>query len=809
MSKQGQENASFFLIVFALFLVFTSFSLHSQQTAEELYEKALYMEEGRGDLKEAINLYQKILEKFQENREFAAKAQLHIALCLEKIGSRELQAAYQKVIDNYPDQIETVKIARERLSLLVRAESKNKRKEKIYSFHFAEPVWIGEDVNLLASPSPDSKHLSYIDSSGSVLVRELSTGKIHTLTSNGSPSPLSEYPLFSKWSPDCKQIVYNLYNKDQFFELWTIDIEDTTSTLIYKNNESVYIRPYDWSQDGQFILATLTGIDKINKIVLLSLLDDQIHILKKLNDQFPENMSFSSDGHYIVYDYPTQDEKTGRDLFILSTDGTGEMQRVEHEADDLYPSWMSDGRRIIFFSEYGGSLGVWYIHVAGSEVLRGPLPLRLSLGAVIPQGFTYKGSLFFGYSSETSMGTFSGQITKIENYFPMVSSPDHNEPRLKDVIVLGGPGDECGTGIKVFEKNLYLSGWKKEEKGEGIVAKYSLSPEKTPQLDWTVFWPNQWRPGIDIENILTDISVTQEGVYLSGYGTTYAKDDVGFLESKSYIFKFSKLMKSERKQDEALWLQCPNFFPYSGGEKFFSIIPSIENDQIYLYTGGSGQANFSNNTAILAKYGSNGEQLWWTTPGDTGPQRNSACNDIGLHQNYLYLAGYTSDIGDVEVWRSTLWKYDQDGNLVKKTADTEVESWALGLCVFDDCLYLTGERFNPNSSLFIRKYNLDGDLLWETLLRGLGGEIGKGIATDGNILYIIGETRSIGPGNSDICLLEVNPSDGSLLSFNLWGKHENDSANDIAVNGKDIYIIGDMTNPESGDTDLVLLRYRK
>ena len=60
-----------------------------QQTAGELFEKALYVEEGQGDLQKAIELYQDIVKRFPENREVAAKAQLHIGLCYEKLGTKE------------------------------------------------------------------------------------------------------------------------------------------------------------------------------------------------------------------------------------------------------------------------------------------------------------------------------------------------------------------------------------------------------------------------------------------------------------------------------------------------------------------------------------------------------------------------------------------------------------------------------------------------------------------------------------------------------------------------------------------------
>ena len=76
----------------------------SQQTAGELFEKALYVEEGQGDLQKAIGLYQDIVKRFPESREVAAKAQLHIGLCYEKLGLKEAEKAFREAYNC--DQLE-------------------------------------------------------------------------------------------------------------------------------------------------------------------------------------------------------------------------------------------------------------------------------------------------------------------------------------------------------------------------------------------------------------------------------------------------------------------------------------------------------------------------------------------------------------------------------------------------------------------------------------------------------------------------------------------------------------------------------
>ncbi len=70
-------------------LILASFSVSEgseQQSAEKYLQSGLYKEEVNGNIEEAIAIYQKVIKDFPEDRKVAAKAQLHIALCYEKLG---------------------------------------------------------------------------------------------------------------------------------------------------------------------------------------------------------------------------------------------------------------------------------------------------------------------------------------------------------------------------------------------------------------------------------------------------------------------------------------------------------------------------------------------------------------------------------------------------------------------------------------------------------------------------------------------------------------------------------------------------
>jgi Tol biopolymer transport system component/TolA-binding protein len=88
------------------------------QTAEELLPKAIQLEEVKGELYEAIKLYQMILDHNPDNRMACAEALLHLGMCYEKLGLDLARQTYRQVISKYPDQEDKAAIARDRISRL-------------------------------------------------------------------------------------------------------------------------------------------------------------------------------------------------------------------------------------------------------------------------------------------------------------------------------------------------------------------------------------------------------------------------------------------------------------------------------------------------------------------------------------------------------------------------------------------------------------------------------------------------------------------------------------------------------------------
>jgi len=92
--------------------------------AEDLFYQGWYAETSEGDLEKAIGFYRKAVEREREEQEVAARAQLQIGACLEKLGrADEAAAAYRTVLDKFGGQRETAEKAAGRLREIEKSEA--------------------------------------------------------------------------------------------------------------------------------------------------------------------------------------------------------------------------------------------------------------------------------------------------------------------------------------------------------------------------------------------------------------------------------------------------------------------------------------------------------------------------------------------------------------------------------------------------------------------------------------------------------------------------------------------------------------
>ncbi len=440
----------------------------SAKEAEKLFQQGIHLEQVKGELKEAIAVFQKLVDDYGGERALAAKALLHIGICNEKMGKEEAQRAYQRIIQEFSDQREIAAEARSRLASLIppggsrpsgiggEAEGLIFKKIEIPGQKFSTH---------LARLSPDGAKIVCLDSLDKVgkfglFVVDISSGQRKLLVEEVQ----AQTYIFFDWSPDSKKIVY----KHGRNELRVVSIESGESKSIWSssNPKDVIYSP-DWSWDGRNILFVVANAEEeVGKMVVIAPSGGEPRsIITKGYDEVDNYPQISPDGDSIVY----QGLKDGNwDIYIYTIDGKQEIRLTEHPAMDSQPYWSPDCKFIVFMSDREKTEDLWAIPMQGIQLAGAPVRIKRNLGKNTKlTDFTSSGALtmfvfhegmsedLFLLTVDPLSGEVQGQFRPFADYptpFSSSWSPDGNflayssrkgDIRLPGIFVAqGGDKDE-------------------------------------------------------------------------------------------------------------------------------------------------------------------------------------------------------------------------------------------------------------------------------------------------------------------------------------------------------------------------------
>ncbi len=170
------KSYQFFVVVLVLAVVQVSAG-YGQQTAEQLFQSALYKEEIEGELDAAIKIYETVIKQHPENRPVAAKSLLHSGICKERLGMKEAQKAYERVVREYTDQSDIVAQAKVRLAVLA---SPGDKKGFVTRRILTDASGIGSNL------TSDGKYIIGLDrEKGDVLRFDIASGQISNIPNKG------------------------------------------------------------------------------------------------------------------------------------------------------------------------------------------------------------------------------------------------------------------------------------------------------------------------------------------------------------------------------------------------------------------------------------------------------------------------------------------------------------------------------------------------------------------------------------------------------------------------------------------------
>jgi Tol biopolymer transport system component len=379
-------------LTFIFLLVAFSLTTLALQNGYDLFQKALAKERAEGNLEEAIALYQKVIEE-SKDESLAAKAQLRIGICYEKLGRIEAQRAYEIVLKKYADQRETAEEARRRLAALSKPQTVTESGDLSF-----RRMWSGPFVMTLGSLSPSGRYLSFVENHD-LFIRDLKTGENRRLTKEGSIEK-RVLAMHSVFSPDGSRIVYGWRNEDGIWDLRTIGIEDTKSRILLRRAGGDIIMPLGWSPDGKRVLTAFFLGDPPNiknEIGFVSVSEGSLDIIKSSHEPYSSasfnGMRLSPDGRFIACAEPADDDTGKKDIFVQWADGSHRSPLIQHPANDHFPIWTQDSRHILFISDREGSQGIWMIDFKDGKSEGAPRLVKKDVGQFVRWiGFTPEGA---------------------------------------------------------------------------------------------------------------------------------------------------------------------------------------------------------------------------------------------------------------------------------------------------------------------------------------------------------------------------------------------------------------------------------
>jgi Tol biopolymer transport system component len=333
-------------------------------------EAGIEKEDVDGDLKSAMDIYQKISTDTKVSREIRAKALLRLAGCDEKLG-KQATPVYERIVHDYADQPAATQ-ARNRLALLRQQE------------HPKTPATMSErkldwsEVGYMGPGDTDGFRAVYRDSEGDLFFGELSgrnTRMIFKAQADDKPRwiPSRDFSMVALGFPPKSNRPYMLAviktDGSGYRELGTDDYpEDPRGTDFQGGVSQGNQVSWDatWSWDNRYLIAFSRIQAGGGLLLAISVADGRRRQLLHLDHGWIANAVSSPDGRFIAFEVVQQGEVAnhGSQIFIVPFEGGEALHVYESEPSEAgaprffsnwaIRDWTADGRFLVIADRHSG-----------------------------------------------------------------------------------------------------------------------------------------------------------------------------------------------------------------------------------------------------------------------------------------------------------------------------------------------------------------------------------------------------------------------------------------------------------------------
>ncbi len=352
-----------------LSLITAAQASQSQQSADELYEAALLKKEAEGNLSGAIEIFKKIVKAYPEQRDIAAKAQLQIGLCYEKLGLKQALDAFKEVIEKYPERQQEVSIAKERISALSKVLGTAPQMPTFRKIRI--PTKIVGDLRL----SPDGQKISLVSPSDRKLWIMPLSGNLGP-NFPGEASELNTENVGVEWSAhiwsgDGKWIAFNedvppeeikKREKKGNQGIYIVSSDGGKPKKVYENYRDARVINYriSLSRQGKTLAFSSVDIEKKEQHIYTIPVDGGEP--KRLVDTLAREPVFSPDGKMIAYVEDKDLGVGGGGLWVVPVQG-GISKLLADAGKASSPIWSPEGDMIAYVDKQDKAAQIHIRHV--------------------------------------------------------------------------------------------------------------------------------------------------------------------------------------------------------------------------------------------------------------------------------------------------------------------------------------------------------------------------------------------------------------------------------------------------------------